>query len=198
MVVGVRLPSKQHASLLRRLASTWFYRILNAISEIKVIPGATDYRLLDRLAIDEFNHLTEHNRLTRGLIDWLGFRQAFVYYHPSPRFSGSANYSYRKLIRLAIQSCISMSLMPLKLAGYVGLVIVAVSFPLGCFIFIEKYLLNDPWNLQFSGTAILALVLLFLVGIVLVCLGLMALYIANIYSEVLRRPLYVIRKARRF
>ncbi|HSX01025.1 MAG TPA: hypothetical protein VLF67_02170, partial [Candidatus Saccharimonas sp.] len=101
-------------------------------------------------------------------------------------------------LRLAIHSFISMSLLPLKLAGYVGLVIVGVSFPLGCFIFVEKYLLGDPWSLHFTGSATLAVVLLFLVGIILVCLGLMALYIANIYGEVLQRPLYVIRRARRF
>ncbi len=85
-------------------------------------------------------------------------------------------------------------MLPLKLAGYVGIVIVAVTGPLGLFMYIEKYLLNDPYGLQFTGTAMLAMLTLFLVGIILVCLGLVALYIARIHIEVTNRPLYIVRE----
>jgi dolichol-phosphate mannosyltransferase len=89
-----------------------------------------------------------------------------------------------------------MSFLPLKLAGYLGMLIIAVAGPLGLFIFIENYLLHDPLNLNFSGPAILGVIILFLVGIILVCLGLIALYIANIHSEVSNRPLYIVRRKR--
>jgi dolichol-phosphate mannosyltransferase len=88
---------------------------------------------------------------------------------------------------------VSMSLLPLKLAGYSGIFIIMISGPLGLFIFIEKYLMHDPANFNFSGPAILAVIILFLVGIILASLGLIALYIASIHSEVVNRPLYVIR-----
>ncbi|HSX01870.1 MAG TPA: glycosyltransferase family 2 protein [Candidatus Saccharimonadia bacterium] len=198
VVVGVRLPTKHHTSWLKRLASKWFYRIMGAISDVAIVPNATDYRLLDRLVIDEFNRFTERNRMTRGLIDWLGFRHAYVYFEPAKRLNGAPAYSYRKLLRLAIQSFISLSLFPLKLAGYLGLIITIVSLPLGIFIYIEKYIMSDPMRLHITGTATLGVVLLFLVGIILVCLGLMALYVANIYGEVVNRPLYVVRRERRF
>jgi len=84
--------------------------------------------------------------------------------------------------------------LPLKSAGYVGLFIILTSGPLGVFIFVEKYLLADPWGLSFSGPAILAVILTFLVGIILASLGLMALYIATIHAEVMNRPLYVTRR----
>jgi glycosyltransferase involved in cell wall biosynthesis len=198
VVIGVRKPSKAHTSLPKRFASATFYRILGLISSTPVTPRATDFRLLDRIVIDEFNRFTEHNRLTRGLIDWLGFRRAFVYFEPGERFHGSAAQSYRKLIELAITSFVSMSFVPLRLAGYLGFVITSVALPLGIFVFIEKYLMNDPWGLHITGTATLAILLLFLVGVILICLGLIALYIANIYNEVAGRPLYVIRRKRRF
>jgi glycosyltransferase involved in cell wall biosynthesis len=198
VVIGVRRPSKDHTSLPKRFASATFYRILSLISSTPVTPRATDYRLLDRIVIDEFNRFTEHNRLTRGLIDWLGFRRAYVYFEPAKRYRGSAAQSYRKLFELALTSFVSMSFVPLRLAGYLGFIITAIAFPLGIFIFIEKYLMHDPWGLNITGTSTLAVLLLFLVGVILICLGLIALYIANIYGEVAGRPLYVVRKKRRF
>jgi dolichol-phosphate mannosyltransferase len=174
-----------------------FYGILNRITKTPVTPNATDYRLLDRLVIDEFNRFTERNRLTRGLIDWLGFRHAFVYFHPSTRRNGHATQSYKKLFELAVTSFVSMSFFPLKLAGYIGLIIVLVSLPLGIFVIFEKYIFQDALGLSITGTASLGLLILFLVGVILCCLGLMALYIANIYGEVTGRPLYVVRRRRR-
>jgi dolichol-phosphate mannosyltransferase len=197
VVVGIRRPSKAHSSFLKRLGSRWFYRIMAVISDSVIKPNATDYRLIDRGVIDEFNRFTERNRVTRGLIDWLGFTHAYVYFQPAERANGTAAYSYFKLFRLALHTVVSMSFFPLRVVGYMGGVIVLVSGPLGVFIFIEKYLLNDPLHYSFTGTAILAVILLFLVGIILICLSLIALYIANIHGEVVNRPLYVKRRKRR-
>lgn len=194
VVVGVRRSGHRHAPLVKRLGSGLFYRIINAITDVKIVAHATDYRLLDRVVIDEFNRFTERNRLTRGLIDWLGFRRAYVEFIPDHRHAGEAAYGFFKLFNLAIHSFVSMSLLPLKLAGYLGLLIMLFSGPLGLFIFIEKYLLHDPWGLNFTGPAILAVILVFLVGIILISLGLIALYIATIHAEVMNRPLYVARR----
>jgi glycosyltransferase involved in cell wall biosynthesis len=196
VVVGVRLPTKKHTSMPKRMFSRMFYGLLRRISKTPITPNATDFRLLDRIVIDEFNRFTEHNRLTRGLVDWLGFTRSFVYFHPPARLNGKARYSYRKLFDLAVTSFVSMSLFPLKLGGYIGMIITIVSGALGVFIFIEKYLMHDPWHLNFSGPAILATLNMFLVGLVLVGQGLMALYVASIYGEVVNRPLYVVRRGR--
>ncbi len=198
VVVGVRLPTKEHTSLLKRLTSGLFYRLLNRMSRVPITRDATDYRLLDRLVLDEFRRFTERNRLTRGLIDWLGFRHDYIYFHPKKRRSGQAAYTWHKLIDLAVTSLISMSMVPLKLAGYLGVLITLISVPLGIFILIERFLLNDPLHLHITGTTSLGVLILFLIGIVLMCLGLMSLYIASIYAEVTGRPLYVIRKERHF
>lgn len=197
VVIGVRRPDNHYASWVKRTGSRVFYGVMNTISEVKLVPRATDYRLLDRSVMEAFTSFTERNRITRGLIDWLGFRRAYVEFVPAQRHAGEAAYSLRKLFGLATTSVISMSLLPLKLAGYLGLIIMLIAGPLGLGIFVEKYLLSDPWQLHFSGPAILAVIILFLVGLILASLGLIALYIANIHTEVMNRPLYVMRPERR-
>lgn len=193
VIVGVRNRTKG-LNILTRFRSWLFYLILNSIAETKVTPRATDFRLVDREVIDAFSRFTERNRISRGLIDWLGFRREYIYFDAAPRLEGKASYGLSKLIRLAIDSFVSLSLLPLKLAGYLGIIITTVSGVLGLFIFIEKYVLRDPKSYNFSGPAILAVITLFLVGIILMSLGLIALYIANIHSEVVNRPLYVLRR----
>lgn len=193
IVIGVR-STNQEEGAIKKYGSYFFYRILSAISETPIIPQGTDFRLMDRKVVNEFNRFSEKNRITRGLIDWLGFKRDYVKFDAPARQHGEASYSPLKLLKLAFSSFISHSMFPLRLAGYLGLGIIGLSGPLGLFIFVEKYLLGDPWNMRFSGPAILAVILLFLVGIVLVCLGLIALYIANIHTEVTNRPMYVIRK----
>ena len=192
VVVGVKHYSKQ-ASWFKRKSSAAFYKMLSSISHTTITPHATDFRLIDRVVLDEFNKLSERNRMIRGLIDWLGFDRDYIYFTAAERHSGEASYSYRKLVGLAFNSLTSYSLFPLRLAGYIGVVILAFSGPMGVVAGLDRFVFNDPLGLNVSGTALLALLLTFLVGMVLASLGLVALYIAHIHAEVIDRPLYVLR-----
>lgn len=191
VVIGVRL-SNTREGLVKRLGSKLYYSISNFISDTEILSKATDFRLMDRKVVDEFNKFSERSRITRGLVDWLGFRRDTVEFVAPARSYGVAKYSFTKLLGLAFSSFVSHSLFPLRFAGYLGITIIAISLPLGIFMFFSRYIFTNFYN--FSGTAILATILLFLIGIVLACLGLIALYIANIHTEVANRPLYVIRK----
>lgn len=193
VVIGVRRKSRSD-TLTKRVGSKLFYRLLRGISEVNIVPGSTDFRLLDRVVIDEFNRLTERSRITRGLIDWLGFRGAFVPFRAHERANGQGRYTFFKLFELAIVSFISLSLLPLRVAGYVGAFIMIFSGILGLVVFIDRYLL--PMGLSFSGPAILAVIILFLVGVILVSLGVLAFYIGIIYREAQNRPMYIVRKNR--
>ncbi len=190
VVVGVRKRSRDEG-LVKRLGSAVFYKIINRIAEVKVVPNATDFRLMDRVVIDEFNRFTEKSRMTRALIDWLGFRREYIYFQSNERMHGNAGYSFAKLFRLAMASFVGLSLFPLKIAGYLGLVTVFLSGIFGLFILVGDYVFH---KIVFSGPAVLLVASLFLIGIVLSCLGLIALYIANIHGEVTNRPMYVIRR----
>ncbi len=193
VVIGVRT-NNASASLFKRLSSDLYYKIINSISETEIIPKATDFRLVDRQVVDAFNKLSEHNRMTRSLIDWLGFKRDCIYFEAAERLHGTASYSTWKLIKLATESFISHSLIPLRLAGYLGIIITLLSGILGVIMFIDRFLVS--YSLNFSGPAILANIILFLVGIVLISLGLFSFYIGQIYQETQNRPLYVIRKSK--
>lgn len=193
VVVGIRKANKGEG-LIKKIGSILFYKIINKIAEINVLPNSTDYRLLDRIVIDEFNRFTENSRMTRALIDWLGFRRDFIYFNANQRIHGKASYNFWKLFKLALNSFISLSLIPLKLAGYLGTFITFFSGLAGFYILLGKYFFHTPFASTFSDAENLAILILFLVGIILMSLGLIALYIANIQGEVINRPLYVIRK----
>lgn len=195
VVVGLRTYDKRE-TLIKRGCSALYYKIMQRIAHTKITPHATDFRLLDRSVIEAFNHMPERNRMTRGLIDWLGFKRGYVKFKTRLRQHGEASYTFSKLVGLAMNSMTAYTLLPLRLAGYLGVIILAISAPLGLFILIEKYMLHDPLGMQFSGPATLGVIILFLVGVMLACMGLVAMYIAHIHAEVLGRPLYVIRPER--
>jgi dolichol-phosphate mannosyltransferase len=192
IVIGIRRRNSGEG-WLKRWGSRCFNRVMAAISETKFIPNETDFRLISRPVIEEFRRFTERDRLTRGLLDWLGFRRDFVTFDAAARATGEASYGPLKLVQTALNSFLTHSMLPLKLAGYLGAVITPLAGLMGLFILIEKYFLGDPLGYNFSGPAILAVILIFLVGIILACLGLVALYIGGIHREVMNRPLYAVR-----
>ncbi len=187
VVIGVF--GNRNTSRLHAVGSHWFYRIMQQISTTEVIPHETDYRLIDRKVINEYNRLTERNRIARGLIDWLGFKRSTISFEQEPRLNGRPAYTYRKLVGLAVNSFTAESLVPLKLAGYLGTTILLLAIPTGGVMTINRLVYHWP----IRGTAFLAILIVALVGVVLACLGLMALYIARIHAEASNRPLYVVR-----
>lgn len=194
VVIGVRRPRKGEG-YIRRLGSLGFTRIMNSISDAQAPSGATDFRLIDKKVADVFRTMHEHNRLTRSLIDWLGFKRVFIPFDAHEREDGTPRYSYHKLFGVAFSAIVAHSRLPLYLAGYLGAIITFFSALLGIFIIIEQLILGDPLGLVVSGTAMLAVMILFINGIVLMCLGLVALYIGTIHEETARRPLWVVRRS---
>lgn len=191
VVVGVRT-SNTNEGFIKRYGSKLFNKTINSITGRKTPPGSTDYRLLDRQVVDEFCKLNEHNRITRGLIDWLGFQREYVFFAASERHAGVASYSIRKLVQLAVHALVSQTTKPLQITGYLGAFVMFVSVVVGLFIVVESIILRDPLHLGVTGTGLLVLFISFLVGVVLTCQWLLALYIENIHNETQGRPLYII------
>lgn len=195
VVIGVRKRNKNYA-FVKRCGSAIYYKLMKAVSKTAMVPRETDFRLIDRTVADAFNTFTERQRNTRALIDWLGFKREYIEFDMDERTSGEASYSLGKLFHLAIYSLVSHSLFPLRLAGYLGVFITFISGLLGITVFFERYVFNDAWSWHISGSAQLSIINVFLIGIVLICLGFIALYIENIQNETINRPLYVIREKR--
>ena len=193
IVTGVRDRFTKHG-LIQRLGSKLFYWLLHKMGNRHTVPGSTDFRLIDRSVVDEYNKLAEHNRISRGLIDWLGFNQEYIEYTYGARIAGKPSYNLTKLFHLAIDSFISMSTTPLLIFGYIGALITILSFILGIFIIIQQYILGDPLHLYWNGAVQMAVFITFLVGLVLISQAITALYISHIHAETQGRPLYIINK----
>ncbi len=193
VVTGIRL-SNQKEGWVKRYGSKLFYYWFDRFTDTKRMPGSTDFRLIDRVVQTEFAKMTERNRVTRGLIDWLGFEQDYVEFHANARMSGEAGYSIAKLVSLALNSSISLSLKPLYFSAYAGAIILPLSILIGVFSAIEM-LVGDPLGLNIRGSAYLVILILFLVGLLLVSQGIMALYLSHMHAETQNRPLYIVKKA---
>lgn len=193
VVIGVR-NSNTDEGIIKRYGSKLFYRLFNTFSENTIVPRSTDYRLIDKVVQEEFIRFDERQRLTRGLIDWLGFDREYVYFDSPARLAGEASYSTRKLIKLAVNSFISLSLTPLFIFGWIGVVITSLSLIVGTFIVFEQFVFGDPFKLAFTGSALLGIFVSFLVGMVLISQGIIAMYLSHVHHQSQGRPLFVVNK----
>ena len=195
IVIGVRGKYEKHG-FIAKLGSKLFYKMLNIMGVKDTVPGSTDFRLLDRMVVDEYNKLAEHDRIARGLMDWMGFKKLYVDYIYGNRLAGKPSYNFKKLFRLAVDSFISLSTTPLVIFMWFGVIITIISGLVGLFDLIEEKLLGDPLGLSWASTTQLCLFITFLVGLVLISQGITSLYISHIYAEAQNRPLYIIDKKR--
>ncbi len=193
IVIGVRGKYEKHG-LIAKMGSKLFYAMLRGMGVKDTVPGSTDFRLIDRCVADEYNKLTEHGRITRGLMDWMGFKKVYIDYIYGNRLAGKPSYNFSKLFHLAIDSFISLSTTPLVIFGWIGGFITIASFILGVFVIIEEFILGDPLQLKWTGTTCLSIFISFLVGLVLVSQAITALYISHIHAETQSRPLYIVDK----
>lgn len=194
VVIGVRNPRRREG-IIRRASSRAFAHLMNAISEVSAPVRATDFRLIDRIVADEFDKLVEQKRLARSLIDWLGFRRAYVPFDAGLR-KGKSRYGHRQLVASALAAIVAHSRVPLYVAGYLGGATILLSLLMGGFVLVEQIVLRDPIRMAVSGTAMLSILTLFLDGLLLSCLGLMGLYVGTIREEIAGRPLYIVRPTR--
>ena len=190
VVATVRKSVESH-SMVRKIGSSTYYKLMKSLGGNLLIPRSTDFRLVDRFVIDHLLQLKENVRMFRGMIDWFGFPTAIVHFEAPGRFHGTANYSYGKLFQLALTSITSFSLWPLRLTGYAGLLIVAFS-SLSLLLSMGLNLAKGVWFI--SPLAMVVLFNTLLVGVLMICLGLIAIYIGNIRDETLNRPDFVIYK----
>jgi glycosyltransferase involved in cell wall biosynthesis len=185
---------KDHNPLLRA-AYYVYYRTLRKLTDIEVPLDSGDFCLMDRKVVDLLNAMPERNRYVRGLRAWLGFNQTAIVFDRPARFAGETKYSFARLIGLATDGILSLSKAPLRLATYTGFIVSGASFLLGVFFAIQ----------QITGTAHAArgwastiVVVLFLGGVQLICIGVIGEFIGRIYDEVKQRPLYVISRTKGF
>ena len=176
-VVASYKESRYDEKTIKRTLISLFYRINNFVSDVKLLPGASDFRIFKSAVKDAIVSLPEKTRFLKGIFAWVGFNTIYMPYTPSKREYGASKWSIFKLIKYSLGGIISFSTKPIKGVFVIGLL---------CFmICLINFILMGYLS---SRTIIL------LIGIVLLCLGVISLYISRIYSNLLGRPCYIIRE----
>ena len=189
VVSCVRRRSKD-AGALKQLGSSAFYWLVNRLSETPITPGAADFCLLSRRALDALRSMPEHSRFLRGMVSWIGFPRAFVEFDAPARYAGRSKYDLHSMVGLALDAIFSFSSAPLRLATRVGLTVVAAGVCYLVYIVVRLVLLGD----LVPGWASAVGVVLVLGGTQLVFIGLIGQYLARIFDESKSRPLYLLKQ----
>ena len=186
---GLRTQREGEKAFKRWTASA-FYRLIGRIADVAIPRDVGDFRLMDRKVVDVILAMPERDRFVRGMVAWTGFRQEPVPYRRMARASGETKYSFQKISRLAIDGILSFSLVPLRLATYVGFFASGLALS-GIVYALALRIFTDIW---ITGWALLFIAIVFFGGVQLVFIGIMGEYLGRIYHEVKRRPLYLIEE----
>jgi polyisoprenyl-phosphate glycosyltransferase len=188
VVYGVR-EKRKGENPVKLVTAKLFYRLIRLLSDTDLPVDAGDFRLLDAKVIDALKTIREENRYIRGLVSWAGFSHYGLPYRRDPRYAGKTKFTFKKMVKFAIDGILSFSDRPLKITSYFGFLITMVSFLAGLRIAISKIIHPD---ILVSGWTSMILAVLFIGGIQLISLGILGLYVGRQYREVKRRPLYII------
>ncbi|MBI4860855.1 MAG: glycosyltransferase family 2 protein [Candidatus Riflebacteria bacterium] len=189
-VVSAVRKEREGESFLKRALTYVFYRILRAVAGVDIPVDVGDFRLIGRSVVDQVKLCRERNRFVRGIIAWVGFRPSLVEYVRPGRLAGQTKYSWRKLLRLALDGLASFSYLPLQLASWLGFCFAFLAFAYASWAVAVIGLGHHPP----AGWTSLAFVVLGLGGVQLICLGTIGEYLGRVYDEVRGRPLYIVRR----
>jgi dolichol-phosphate mannosyltransferase len=190
-VVYAQRTKRQKEGWFKRFMAYAFYRVLRYLADVDIPTDTGDFCLMDRKVVDLLNQMPERSRYIRGLRSWVGFRQTAIRFERSPRFAGEVKYTFRKSLRLAINSLISFSIVPLRLATYLGLISALFALVMALLVLYWRlFQTNSP----ITGLAAVMAAIFFLGSVQLISIGILGEYIGRIYEEVKGRPLYTLEE----
>lgn len=177
---------------LRRRLSMAYYRLLQRMARIDVLPDVGDFRLLDAKCIHSMRMLRETQRYTKGLYCWIGFRKKSIEFSQQGRTAGRSSFSYMRLLDLAIEGITSYTTAPLRISTVMGIIVSAVALLYMLYVLVKTLVVGDP----VQGYPTLIIVILFLGGLQLLSLGILGEYLGRIFHETKHRPVYLVEEER--
>ena len=186
--VATRRVSRVGEPKIRSWFARQFYKLINRISDADIVDGARDFRLMKREMVDAIIQIGEHNRFSKGIFGWIGFRTYWMEYENVERVAGVTKWNFWKLTKYAIDGIINFSQMPLSIASWFGIAMTCLGGLMLLIVVIKKLLIGVP----VAGWASIVCIIIFIGGLQLFCLGIMGQYIAKTYMEAKNRPHYII------
>lgn len=185
--VATRRVDRKGEPVIRSFFARRFYHLINKISDIELVDGARDYRLMTRKFVDAVLSLSEYNRFSKGLFEWVGFKTKWIEFNNVERSAGETKWSFWKLFKYSIEGIMAFSTLPLYLSSLFGAVMCFVSFIFIIFIIVRQ--------LCFGGSApgwpSMVCIITLIGGIIMLCIGVLGMYLSKMYLEIKKRPLYI-------
>jgi dolichol-phosphate mannosyltransferase len=189
IVYAYREKANEYVGFTHKISAAFFYKILNALSDIEMEDGATDFRLTDQKVVQVLNNFSENEPYFKGLTKWIGFKQFAIPYSPKQRIHGKSKYSKRALLKLAIRGITSFSVKPLSLAIYIGFIIALSSV-----LYIPYTIYSLVNGLNVSGWASIIVTIAFFGGLQLMILGIIGIYLGKLFINSKNRPHYIVKE----
>lgn len=189
-VVGSRRSDRKGEPVIRSFFSKLFYKLINLVSDTEMVDGARDFRLMTRQVVDSILELGEVNRFSKGLFSWVGYDVTYISFENRDRVAGETSWNFFSLFKYSLEGFINFSNAPLELATWSGVMAFIVAIIGIIFIVIRKLVVGDP----VSGWASTICVILLLGGFQLLALGIIGKYIAKIFLETKKRPVYIVKE----
>lgn len=189
-VVGSRRSDRKGEPVIRSFFSKLFYKLINLVSDTEMVDGARDFRLMTRQVVDSILELGEVNRFSKGLFSWVGYDVTYISFENRDRVAGETSWNFFSLFKYSLEGFINFSNAPLELATWSGVMAFIVAIIGIIFIVIRKLVVGDP----VSGWASTICVILLLGGLQLLALGIIGKYIAKIFLETKKRPVYIVKE----
>ncbi len=188
--VGTRRVTRKGEPPIRSFFARMFYKIINKISDIEMVDGARDYRLMKRQVVNSIISLKEYNRYSKGLFSFVGFNTKWIEYENIERIAGETKWSFWKLFKYALEGITAFSTTPLIISSILGLIFCIIAFLAIIFIIVKTLVYGDPT----PGWPSLACIIVFVSGVQLFCMGVIGQYLSKTYLEVKNRPIYIIKE----
>lgn len=185
---GARRVTRQGEPKLRSALSRLFYKLINRVTEMQLVQGGSDFRMMSREVVQAVVSLQEHERFTKGILSWVGFRTKWIDYENVERVAGTTKWSFGGLVRYAVSGFFAFATAPLRLAVWIGMLTAALATVCAVAVFIQALFESGPR----TGYATIVLLIMFFGGLIVFLLGVIGEYLARIYAEVKKRPLFIV------
>ncbi len=186
---ATRRVTRKGEPIIRSFFARMFYRVMRRITDIEIVDGARDYRVMSRPMVDSIIALQEYNRFSKGIFSWVGYETKWVEFENVERSAGETKWNFWKLFRYSIEGMVSFSDAPINMASWLGIIMTGVSVIALVFLFLRALIFGDP----VAGWPSLACIMTFIAGIQLFVMGVMGQYISKTYMEVKHRPHYIVK-----
>ena len=188
--VGTRRVTRKGEPVIRSFFARMFYKLINKMSNIEMVDGARDYRLMKKQVVEAIISLKEYNRYSKGLFSFVGFDTKWIEYENIERVAGETKWSFWKLFKYALEGITAFSTVPLILSSIIGIIFCIIAFFAIIFIIVKTLVYGDPTD----GWPSLACIIVFVSGVQLFSIGIIGQYLSKTYLEVKNRPIYIIKE----